>query len=497
MKRKAKITGKSRVRAAASAARPCAMACGKASMHQATVRASARGAAAGASGCGAADRPSGVAAPVRAPAEEAAEREFREWIRRYEPVERAVYAERERREASRRRRAAERRRAFGDLCEMTEGLAAFAERNGVTLEEARRRLRRIRPFHPSLALPYMLLTDAWTGLAAMRRLLTRRIDRAKHEAVRPAYYAQERARRQALAAERRKVRMRHTLSPCPTRLEILDAWTKVKDSPEALLRFGSLMEDLECYVDNSLRRTEDDVIIGRSPGIKGWLQLESPALYLKYKTVMAYKAAAKRMRQVLDIRDPLPLAAALPGEGSTTDHGADEIKGRENGEQGTAAAKAMAVESGNGGRETAAAKAMAVESGNGERRMGNGERGKMSGEGDVAQDGRKAMDEAGKTEEDARKVMDGQAGTGGNARMAMGEADGLEALRARAVCAEVLAGIGGGHGMTTALLRRLGALTDPERVEDANMLADWREKYRRKITVRTKSAWGRRLKWTG
>jgi len=380
------------------------------------------------------------------PAEEAAEREFREWIRRYGPVERAVCAERERREASRRRRAAERRRAFGALCEATEGLAAFARRNGVTLEEARRGLRRMRPFHPALALPCLLLEDAWTGLAAVRRLLTRRIDRAKHEAKRPAYYAQERARRQALAAERRKVRMRHTLSPCPTRLEILDAWTKVKDSPEALLRFGGLMEDLECYVDNSLRRTEDGVIVGRRPGIKGWLQLEIPALYLKYKTVMAYKAAAKRMRQVLDIRDPLPLSAAL---GETLDHGADEIHGR----------------------------------GRGERRTGNGERGKMSGEDDVAQG--------------ARKAMDGQTGTGGSGWKAMDAVDELETLRARAVCAEVLAGIGEGHGMTTALLRRLGELTDPERVEDANMLAGWKERYRRKITVRTKSVWGRRLRWTG
>jgi len=436
MKRKAKIAGKSRARGAASAAHPRAAASEKTSMRQMAVRPSA-----------AADRPSGVAAPALSPAEEATEREFREWIRRYGPVERAVYAERERREASRRRRALERRRAFGDLCEMTEGLAAFAERNNITLEEARRRLRRIRPFHPALALPCMLLSDVWTGLAAMRRLLTRRIDRAKHEAKRPAYYAQERARRQALAAERRKVRMRHTLSPCPTRLEILDAWTRVKDSPEALLRFGSLMEDLECYVDNSLRRTDDGVIVGRRPGIKGWLQLEIPALYLKYKTVMAYKAAAKRMRQVLDIRDPLPLAAALPEEGESLDHGADEIQDR------------------------------------GERGMGNGERGKMSGEGDVAQGAQKAIDVVGEPSGGKRKAMD--------------EADGLEALRARAVCAEVLAGIGDGHGMTTALLRRLGDLTDPERVEDANMLVAWKERYRRKITARTKSAWGRRLRWTG
>ena len=81
--------------------------------------------------------------------------------------------------------------------------------------------------------------------------------------------------------------------------------------------------------------------------------------------------------------------------------------------------------------------------------------------------------------------------------MAMDEADELEALRARAVCAEVLAGIREGHGMTTTLVRRLGDLTDPERVEDANMLAAWRERYRLKITVRTKSLWERRLKWTG
>ena len=107
------------------------------------------------------------------------------------------------------------------------------------------------------------------------------------------------------------------------------------------------------------------------------------------------------------------------------------------------------------------------------------------------------MDRAGEPGGGGRKAMDGQTGAGGGGRMAMDEADELEALRARAVCAEVLAGIGDGHGMTTALIRRLAELTDPERVEDANMLAGWKERYRRKITARTKSAWGRRLRWTG
>ena len=348
---------------------------------------------------------------IRPSAEDAAGRDFRKWMARYESVERAILAERDRRAESKRRRAIGRRRAFGALCEATEGLAAFARRSGVPLDEAKRRLKRIRPFHPALALPCLLLEDAWSAACAMRRLLTLRMDRAKHEAVRSAYYAQERARRQALAAGRRKVRMRHTLNPCPTRMEVLEAWTHVKESPEALLRFGGLMEDLECYVDNSLRRRDDGVIVGRRPGIKGWLQTEIPALYMKYKTVMAYKAAAKRMRQVLDIRDPLPLSAALPHGGANSDYGADEIYGRR--------------------------------------------------------------------------------------RKEMCEIDELEALRARAVCVEVMAGVGEGRRLTAALMRRLGELTDPERVEDANMLAGWRESYKRKITVRTKSLWGRRLRWSG
>ena len=81
--------------------------------------------------------------------------------------------------------------SFGDLCEMTEGLAAFARRNNMTLSEATKQLRRVRLPHPALALPYMLLTDAWSAACALRRTLTARIDRAKHAVKRPAYYAQE------------------------------------------------------------------------------------------------------------------------------------------------------------------------------------------------------------------------------------------------------------------------------------------------------------------
>jgi hypothetical protein len=66
----------------------------------------------------------------------------------------------------------------------------------------------------------------------------------------------------------------------------------------------------------------------------------------------------------------------------------------------------------------------------------------------------------------------------------------LAIVRARAVWGEVVGGIG---RSATALMARLDALTDPGRVEDANMLAAWREKYANEITERTKKRWWRRL----
>ena len=376
-------------------------------------------------------------ASILTEAEKAAKREFDAWQAKYLPVEREILAAKAKREESKRRRAASKRRAFGDLCEITEGLTVYSRRNGVSLEKAEkethsRSRRRVQPH----ALAFLsLFEDVWSVANFLRKELTKRIDRARHETMRPYYYEQERARRQALAEERRKIRKRRTLNPCPTREEILDAWTHAKDSPEALLRFGSLMEDLECYVDNSLMRTDDGVITGRRSGIKGYLQMEIPALYLKYTTVMAYKAAAKRMRQILEISDPIPLALILDAPrriitckinapDTTQDYGADEI-------QGTS------------GCDSVSARGSDV--------VGDCESERVDDSGD------------------------------------------LRLLRARALYLEVMKPVGDGRRKQTPLLDRLWALTDPERIEDANMLERWRGKYKTKITVRTKSMWLARL----
>ena len=81
----------------------------------------------------------------------------------------------------------------------------------------------------------------------------------------------------------------------------------------------------------------------------------------------------------------------------------------------------------------------------------------------------------------------GRSGGGVQEKMAV---PALSVVRARAIWLEVVEGIG---PSAAALMARLDALTDPERVEDANMLAAWREKYENEITERTKKRWWRRM----
>ena len=134
---------------------------------------------------------------------------------------------------------------------------------------------------------------------------------------RPKYYPQERMRRQALARERRRVRRRTTLNAAPTANELLAQWAKVKRNPKEMIRFGSMLCDLEAYVDNTLLRNENGEIVGRNPGIRGWLNANCQPLAVHYKTVMGYKAMAEKFRQAIGLADPYPAALALDGLKST------------------------------------------------------------------------------------------------------------------------------------------------------------------------------------
>ncbi len=237
----------------------------------------------------------------------------RAWRAVYEPVERAIVEEHERRVANRvrrqRERVEEKRRERGDLLEATEGFSVVWEREAWTYEKM---------VAWADGKPWILMYLA----RAVQKEAARLIDRLRHAERRPTYYEAENARRRALAAERRRIRKRTTTNPCPTREQILDGWLHRSESHEATIRFGSLIMDLECHLDNSLVRDDDGAIVGRRGGVKRWLQENIPALYLRYTTVMRHKAAAQKLRQIAELRDPTPASAivAPPVECDDTDN---------------------------------------------------------------------------------------------------------------------------------------------------------------------------------
>jgi hypothetical protein len=157
----------------------------------------------------------------------------------------------------------------------------------------------------------LLIGGSALAVWLIRRMVDRHIQRLR----RPTYYETERARRLGLAEERRRIRRRRTVNAMPGREELLEAFRKAKDSPADMIRFGSLIEDLECYVDNA-PYFKDGQLIGRRGGIRRHLEREIPELYARYKTVMRYKALSKRFRQAVGVSDPVPAASLLPEESS-------------------------------------------------------------------------------------------------------------------------------------------------------------------------------------
>ena len=406
-------------------------------------------------------RPDGSAAPAaRTPAAELAA-----WLAKYGPVERAILEARERRLRNRAARRAGKARRFGDLCEASEGLAVAWRRRGFPAGEMLDWAGGDR-----LAL--------WAAAPFLRRCATEEVNALRRRLVRPLYYGRENARRRALAAERRRVRRRRTESPCPTREAILDAWTHAREGREAMLRFGSLLEDLACYVDHGLRLAGGR-IVGRAPGIKGWLRENVPALALRYATVMRYKAAAKKLRQVVELPDPIPVAAVLDGAGVGV--GAKDSAGAGNGTgtvDGTGAREGTELKAGM--RDYGAEKSQDNVRGRSRTRerlearaaVNGVEKQKRDYDAERLQCGASVDEKA----EDARERREVERETA--------------ILRARGVYLEAMEGV---PDVVTRVLERIDALLDPRRVEEATMLASWRARYARAVTGRTAARWRDRL----
>ena len=153
----------------------------------------------------------------------------------------------------------------------------------------------------------------------IRRIVDRHIQRLR----RPSYYETERVRRIRLTEERRRINKRRTINPMPSREELLDAFRKAKNSPADMIRFGSLLEDLECYVDNSVY-FKNGRLVGRRGGIRRHLEREVPELYARYKTVMKYKVLSKKFRQALGVEDPVSASSLLPKDENSMESKGDE-----------------------------------------------------------------------------------------------------------------------------------------------------------------------------
>jgi len=85
--------------------------------------------------------------------------------------------------------------------------------------------------------------------------------------------------------------------PLPPRVteNLCEQWNKVNDSLEEMLKFGEMLIELENYVDNAFK-FNGDVIVGRAPGMKGFLEEHCP--HIGYKTAMYYRSLALKARAI-------------------------------------------------------------------------------------------------------------------------------------------------------------------------------------------------------
>ena len=156
--------------------------------------------------------------------------------------------------------------------------------------------------------------------------LYRIFDRAVHRMRRPSYYnaeARKRADRIRLQrAESHRIRHRDAILHPPAPEELLEAWLRAKKrgALQEKLRLGSMMQTIEAAVDHDLRRGPMGELMGRNPGVKGWIALNCVELLPHYSSLMHYKAMADKVHTVCAFLDSYPLETlfAEPDAGDAT-----------------------------------------------------------------------------------------------------------------------------------------------------------------------------------
>ena len=104
-----------------------------------------------------------------------------------------------------------------------------------------------------------------------------------------------------------------SLSPAPSPEALLAQYERAKGRGriEEKIRLGSMLLDLEAAVDNGAIRNADGEIVGRNPGLRGWLRENCRELSPHYAALQGYRRLAHAFRKRHGAADPVPAALLL------------------------------------------------------------------------------------------------------------------------------------------------------------------------------------------
>ena len=107
-----------------------------------------------------------------------------------------------------------------------------------------------------------------------------------------------------------------SVNPPPTAAALLEQYGKARGRGrvEEKIRLGSMLLDAEASVDSSLIRDEGGEIVGRKPGLRGWLADNCPTLLRHYGALLGYRRLAAELREAHEAGDPCPAALLLAEE---------------------------------------------------------------------------------------------------------------------------------------------------------------------------------------
>ena len=197
-------------------------------------------------------------------------------------------------------RAPYRKHPLDTLEQLIKAILGFGPRTGDAIA------RTCQDIHQEAMMPLTLALLGVMGLFCLAASFWDLIVDALDEGPLARILHASRATRRRLSKQR-KVSTRAV----PTPEALTAAWTKSRKSLEWRLRLGSMLEDLEPVVDQSYIRDEDGVIVGREPGIRGWLFDHCQVVSEHYKTAMGYKALAHRFRLAIGLPEPFTLEDVL------------------------------------------------------------------------------------------------------------------------------------------------------------------------------------------